>query len=306
MIRPLRKPRLKSNRLPKRMTVCVAALAAKTDAIICIADKALSYGGYIQWESDSEKILPLNPGGSVVMYSDEGNGSRVLERIFEKANELGSKPRDHIIKVCEEQYKAAFDDLIEASFLRPRLLTRKEYRAAITAPEVNHLIRSLADEIKEFKMGCDLLICGFDETPAPFILYATSPGIVTDMTQVGFHAIGGGWEQAISRILLAEHKREHPIEQTLYDCFDAKANAEIAVGVGYEWDAEILVAGRGTLVPKKVKQIIEQVWTCKSTSPFDDDVDDEDVPPKRWRHILKVFGETCLKPSTSQTQEPGP
>lgn len=296
------RPHPKSKRLEvKDMTVCVAALAAKTDAIVCIADKALSYGDYIQWDSDNEKILQLNPGRSVVMYSDEGNGPRVLDKIFEKASELSGKPRDHVIRVCEEQYKAAFDDLIEATFLRPRLITRQQYTAAITASQMNDMLRSLADEIKTFDIKCDLLICGFDGDEVPFILDIQSPGIARDMTQVGFQAIGSGWEKAISRLLFSEHKRNHPIERVLYDCFDAKANAEIAVGVGYEWDAEIILGGKlgSHIVPKEIKELIEKVWGRYQRSPFEkyDPKEYEKGPPKDWREKLEMFSNSIKQPS---------
>ena len=47
------------------MTVCVAALAADFNAVVCVADKALSYGEYIQWDSDSSKIVKINPSGTL-------------------------------------------------------------------------------------------------------------------------------------------------------------------------------------------------------------------------------------------------
>jgi hypothetical protein len=33
------------------MTVCLAAFAQNHQAIVCIADKGLSYGDHIQWDS---------------------------------------------------------------------------------------------------------------------------------------------------------------------------------------------------------------------------------------------------------------
>jgi len=45
------------------MTICAAALAAKSRAIVCVADKAISYGDVVSWESDVTKIVPLaHPG----------------------------------------------------------------------------------------------------------------------------------------------------------------------------------------------------------------------------------------------------
>jgi hypothetical protein len=287
------------------MTVCAAALAAGKTAIVCVADKAVSYGGLIQWDaSDSGKIIKLNPSGSVVMISDEGDGPRVLDALFEKAPDIGAKKRATIRGTCEEQYRVAVDNLVEAKYLRPRLLDRSKYVAAITAPEVNHLLRSLADEIKAFDMQCDLLVCGFDIDRVPFIFDIGSPGIARDMTMTGFQAIGAGWEKAVSRLLFAEHKSQHSIERVLYDCFDAKANAEMTPTVGYEWDAVVIRAGDMTEVPKDIKELIEDVWGKFNRSPFDKfDPKEHKRVPKDWPDRLREWSRSLIVPSEFQTLE---
>ena len=148
-------------------------------------------------------------------------------------------------------------------------MNKAAYLAAITAPQVNDLLRSVADEIKLFDMACDLLVCGFDEDTLPVILDVQSPGVVNDMTlTVGFQAIGSGWEKASARLLLSEHKRTHSIERVLYDCFEARVFAEMTPGVGYEWDATVIAGGQCTPVPERIKAIIEQVLDLQHSVPF--------------------------------------
>lgn len=285
-----------------RMTVCLAALAAQSKAVVCVADRALTYGDRIQWDADIGKMYTtVSPSGVLLMMSDEGNGPRVLGKLFEGVAKMRSKSRTNIITACEEQYRAAVDDLVEARFLRPRLLNKAAYLAAITAPQVNDLLRSVADEIKLFDMACDLLVCSFDEDNLPLILDVQSPGIVNDMTlTVGFQAIGSGWEKASARLLFSEHKRTHSIERALYDCFDAKVFAEMTPGVGYEWDAMVIAGERCTSVPDRIKKIIEQAWTSSNQSPFERDVDEDDIPPRNWKKQLRQFAAECVMPSGSQ------
>src|SRR6202021_4285077 len=98
------------------MTVCVAALAADFRAIVCLADKALSYGAYIQWDSDSSKIIKVNPSGTLLLFSgEEEPSSKVLAKFIVRAKDLWRKKRDDIVRVCEEQYRAAVSDLVEAN-----------------------------------------------------------------------------------------------------------------------------------------------------------------------------------------------
>lgn len=55
----------------------------------------------------------------------------------------------------------------------------------------------------------------------------------------------------------------------LYDCFDAKAHAEMAVEVGYEWDACLLFPGAIEFVEEEGKKLIDQVWSKYNRSPFE-------------------------------------
>ena len=282
------------------MTVCVAALAADSQAIVCVADKALTYGDRIQWDSDSSKILKINPSGTLALISgDEEPISRVLANLIIKANDFWGKSISTSVKSCEDEYSSAVADLVEAKFLRPRLLDSVSYLKAVTGKKINHMMRSLADEIKAFDMDCDILMCGFDANVAPFILHVTHPGIATNLTNTGFHAIGGGWEKAISRVLLSEHQRDHSIERTLYDAFDAKVNAELAVGVGYESDACVILPNGAHNVPKEIMEIIERLWGKANRSPFDKYSSKifEKGPPKNWKEKLAEFSNSIAKKS---------
>jgi hypothetical protein len=275
------------------MTVCVAALAAKGRGLVCVADKALSFGDYIQWDSDSSKIITLNPSGSLVMVSgDEESTSRVIAHLYAVKDQIGGMPLADTVLLCEEQYAKAVDELVFAKIIRPRQLTRDEYIEALTATGDNHIIRSIADDVAKFSLKCSFLVCGYDDRREPFILSLDSPGVATNMTGTGFHAIGSGSEIAISKLLFAEHKREHDIERTLYDVFDAKANAEMAVGVGYEWDATVVLGGvlGSQEVSKEIKELIEKVWGKVNRSPFDKfDPKEHLSAPRDWKKQLTEY-----------------
>lgn len=72
------------------MTVCISALASEGRAIVCMADRALSYGATIQWDSDSSKMFSLRNGGMVIMFSGgEEATSRILGKVIAREDELG-------------------------------------------------------------------------------------------------------------------------------------------------------------------------------------------------------------------------
>lgn len=292
MIRPFPKPRPISTRLPRRnrMTICSAALADKGKAIVCLADKGVSYGETIQWDSDASKILRLGLQNTHVMVAGgDPHITRVLAPLLAREEEIG-KNIQNTIKICEEEYKRALDELVQLNVLSPRLLTREEYIKGVSGDRLNDFFRAIASEIDEFKMNCALMLCGFDSEKKPFIISLENPGIGTNFAINGFHAIGTGWEKAISRFLYSEYKRTNPVERILYDLFDAKAFAEMNSSVGYEWDVKVLTANGIHEVPAPTRKLIEQVWAKYNRSPFEKrEPDDLRNPPRDWAKQLSHF-----------------
>lgn len=282
----------------KAVTICVAALAASYKAIVCVADKALSYQEQIQWDSDGSKMITINPSGTLLMFSgDELPISKMTAALYAKGKELWYKQRPSIVKICEDQYKGVLDELVEGTYLTPRLLKRTDYTAAITGTSINSYIKDLAEQIAAFNPQCDLLVCGFDSLGTPFILDIKTPGIASDMTMTGFQAVGIAWDKAVARLLFSEHKRTHSIERSLYDAFDAKAFAEMSQGVGYAWDAMVILENGFHEVPEDIKKLIEKVWAKENRSPFDNynPKEDEKGPPKDWKKRLSDFSLSLFK-----------
>jgi len=284
--------REKSKRLPKGkrfMTVCLAAFAQEPNAIVCIADKGISYGDHIQWDSDGTKMANMNSKGTTLLFAGaEEDTARVLSRLVVRGEELG----DDIAMtgaLCEREYVAAMEELIEAKFLRPHLLSREQYIAAITANPLNDHLHLIAKRIDNFQMDCSFLVCGFDASNNPFILDLEPPGIATNFFTTGFHAIGSGWDKAVARLLFSEHKRTNPLHRAVYDLFDAKANAEMAAGVGYDWDVKVLYSRRCIFdFTEGPKKLIERVWAKFNRSPFDKrQKDDLPQPPSDWKKAME-------------------
>jgi 20S proteasome alpha/beta subunit len=275
------------------MTICAAAFAAESKIIVSIADKALSYGDHIQWDSDSSKILKLSHGGLIMFAGNEDHASRVLAGLVARAEDINRKPRNHTIEICERAYKDSLDELTQAQCLTPRLLKKQEYLDSITGPKVNRYILSVAKEIDAFRMNCQFLICGFDSENKSFILDLDHPGTITDMSNAGFHAIGSGWDKAVARMLFNEHKREHDTVRVLYDSFDAKAHAEMAAGVGYEWDAVVSICSPVGFcdITQDIKDIVERAWSKFNRSPFEkhDRKKDLPLPPVNWKRQLNAL-----------------
>jgi 20S proteasome alpha/beta subunit len=278
------------------MTVCVAAISSDGECIVCVADKALSYGDYIQWDSDCTKISDLR-GQAVAMFSSdkESHITRLVRSLWEIGN--FQSHRYELIKSIEEKYRNAYEEMQIAEILTPQMLSKDTYLDAIASGTINEHLHDVARKMQKFELGCDALICGYDEAGEQYILHVGSPGVVTDYTGIGFHAIGSGAEKAVAQLLFAEHRRTYDTARTLYECFDAKAHAEMAVGVGYEWDACFVKSDGPHPVSKEAKSLIDSVWAKANWSPFktEPELDDMDLPPENWRQELIDHVTQCLQ-----------
>jgi len=207
-------------------------------------------------------MVRLNSDKCVVLFAGgERDISEVISRILADEGQLGKNKRQ-TKTTLERESKGAIDFIVDRLYLAPRQLTRTEYVNAISGGQINAYMKTVAEEIHNFQLDCSLLVCASEGTRM-FILGLDREGLVTDMTTTGFDAIGSGSEKAISRFLFSEHKREHDIDRVLYDAFDAKASAEMAVGVGYDWDAWVVLPGTLGVhaVPEEIKDILERAWS---------------------------------------------
>src|ERR1035441_10387725 len=108
------------------MTVCTAALSQGSEAIVCVADRALTYGASIKWDSDSSKIFELNQHGTLVLFAgSEDITSRVVGKLIAAGDQIGENVAE-TRKILEKEYQEAVDELIIAKYLTPRLMTKDD------------------------------------------------------------------------------------------------------------------------------------------------------------------------------------
>ena len=73
----------------------------------------------------------------------------------------------------------------------------------------------------------------------------------------------------------------------------------MAVGVGYDWDAAIILPGSMVMVPESIKTLIERVWSEYNRGPQETrESDDLDPPPRNWKKQLRDYA-ASVTPSAS-------
>lgn len=99
---------------------------------------------------------------------------------------------------------------------------------------------------------------------------------------------------------------DHPLARVLWESFDAKVQAEIMRGVGYSWDACILLQSdplKAHEVPDSLQKVMDKAISELISSPFDPEPTppDEKVPDD-WKEQITRFAETLI-PNTIAADE---
>lgn len=294
-----------------RMTVCIAAVAAKSKAIVLVADKSVSYmvGDQTRQRFDVafEKIRPMILHGWASLIAGPMDfGVRVV-RLADETYAVGKADAE---EASHDDYWAPYKDIpecmkiayqscrrveIDDRILQPPFLGRKWYEKKIgdgTPKRDDDYFLAIEKLITDFDNESSLLLCGF-EGSRPEIYTITNPGILGSESAAGFAATGIGQDTALSRLYALQTDPADSLEKVLYDAFDAKeACSQSLPDVGREeWDAFVIVGTSVSEVPAPIQRLIEQVYDAHRKSPFDTP---GKAAPAKWRGRLADWASATL------------
>lgn len=271
----------------RALTICISALADGGKAVVCVADKMMSFGDYTNWDSDVTKIVDVKGIDGFALIS---GGLGECSAIIDELNGIDNLDHDIpvMVRSVENVYKAKFLHFQEILVLQQRGLSKEKYESVMGQGRPSPIITEIAGRMEEFALDCDIMLCGINKFSRAYIVSVASPGTVLDRTLQGFNSIGIGAEIANPRLLWSGYERAHSVGRVLFDAFDAKANAEMAPGVGLAWDAMVIFDDGAYHVPKPIRQLIESAWDEHNRSPFENWNSDENLPrPKKgWQQRI--------------------
>jgi 20S proteasome alpha/beta subunit len=283
------------------MTVCLATFAEKSKAIVLVSDKAVTYGGTDQ-DSSGSGAMQYDTGvkkvkrvGDTLWYALLAGDPTFAVNVIDAAEQIIAYKPDlpnsaiGMMSCFKAAYKKRREELVSDRVLAPRLLT-KDLLVARTSdllPLDQEFLFAVSAEAKNLKTHTSLLVCGFDSNSEGHIFSVVNPGVVNNHDLVGFHAVGVGAKMAISRLLTLEAEKDDHLGLALFQAFDAKVNAEITQGVGYNWDAEILISGKKAVpLRSEMSTLVENIFSAHPYTPLSTK---QYEFPKRWQERLSTY-----------------
>ena len=168
------------------MTVCIGALAAKSKAIVLVADKAITYTSHssalLQWDVTGLcKIVQIGTSCWYVMLGGDPTFALQVIKTCETDCADNLEVTGCVWKMMDclaGAYASVRKQRIEESILRPRFLTVDDLirRDPNLPPLDPTLLQTVNTAVDQFCIDCDLLVCGFDNQKEPHVFLVREPG----------------------------------------------------------------------------------------------------------------------------------
>ena len=227
------------------MTICIAATAENKSAVVVASDRMLS-AGFLNLEFDhpGSKIEPL---GEACVGLSAGDALPAGD-LFLSAHSVSAQLQNPLIKQIADTIKDAYCKLrakrIEETVFRPRSITMDSfYKQGIIQQYPSELALGLDDRVQRMDFGVTLIVAGADQGGA-HIFGISDPGILDSYDRIGYHAIGSGLSHAILSLVASGQHWSKSINETVFNVFRAKRQAELAPGVGQSVELQVITPGK--------------------------------------------------------------
>lgn len=269
---------IKRPKRSKSVTVCIAARCFPTDTtdsfVVTVSDTKLTTGIY-SIEMATLKLRHLTKRWRCLIAGKFAQHRPLLERISDLLGGNTLPSCTELTKVCTDAFIAENKRLVEESLLRPHGLTMDEF-VKCRAELGETLYERLWGEIGRIKLGCDLIVCGFDPDRESHIFIVSNPteenpSFITDCDFPGFGAIGTGSYLADSTLYALGQNPTNSLAVTIYNTLRAKFLSESASDVGESTYMHVFDgAGNTVAVDPALEDNLRGLWASEESVIPDD------------------------------------
>ncbi|HEY4931387.1 MAG TPA: hypothetical protein VII23_07430 [Terriglobales bacterium] len=286
------------------MTVCIACHCQQENSIVVAADSMLSTGDMsaelgIKMYGIGQKWITLYAGNDVSVVDP------ILREVRRQLSKGGKERTEDVANSFITAIQAQLIMRAENEVLLPLGYTMQEFKSSGLTQLGTENFTRLLFQVEQQRLDVQFLVAGFDQKAAE-IFTVSPPGRVADFTNVGFWAIGSGQTNALGSLFNLEDPAKYAtLPRCVYRVFEAKFNAETAVGVGKGTHVAILRAdGTRFTVLAKGHDKVRSAWNktrARIPPPEGTDAIKEEID----KQIGELTAAMPPSPSASQTSTEG-
>lgn len=244
------------------MTVCLAALCDRRRTLVFGADTNIS-SSTVEAELKVHKVIRIHRDWYLLWAAED------IAPVFYIADDVKHEMAEHsgpltvdvVMEKVTRQYLWKRTGKAEKERLWPRGWTLERFikEGAKQLPE--SMFREWHDNLRETRLGVDLIVAGFDHSGVGHIFDIDDEMIARRHDVPGFRAIGTGGANAEANMFYREYHTALPLEHALFFVFESKVDAEGAPSVGRTTDLWVFRQGSQPVHFKKGSQIsLGRIW----------------------------------------------
>ena len=224
------------------MTICIAAMAADKSAVVAASDRMLSaHFLSLEFDHPDSKIEQLSNSCVGLSAGDALPAGELFASARIVATQLQNPQVQQIASSIKDTYAKLRAQSVEEKIFKPRGITIDEfYQQGLIRQFPPEVSMQLDDLVQNATFGVELIIAGVDGNGAD-IIGISDPGKADSYSRIGYHAIGSGMSHAILSLVSAGQHWTKGINETVFNVFRAKRQAESAPGVGRAIEMRIVV-----------------------------------------------------------------
>ena len=216
-------------------------MANNRSAVVAASDRMLSaHFLSLEFEHPDSKIEKLGKSCVGLSAGDALPTGELFLSAHSVAAQLQSPQIDHIADSIKNAYSILRSQRIEEQVFKPRGISIDAfYQQGLIRQFPPEVAMQLDDMVQRVEFGVELIIAGVDGSGA-HVVGISDPGKVSQYDRIGYHAIGSGMSHAILNLVGAGHHWTRSTNETVFNVFCAKRQAEVAPGVGQAIEMSIV------------------------------------------------------------------
>jgi 20S proteasome alpha/beta subunit len=215
------------------VTTCIAAITQRF-FIVTASDTRLSFGGSYSTDGVVKDEGIHREWGVMIAGNDISQAPLVVDeakRLLRKQTGEFRVVKDALKKAYQSARREVITDRLLSSFD----MTIDDFKKKVSRQLHPEVFADISIRMREFNLGCTLMVYGFDDDVQPHIFTVTHPGRIEVYDRPGFWAIGAGQASALSTLsVLRQNSARSTFAETVYNVLTAKYTSESASDVGPE------------------------------------------------------------------------
>jgi len=218
----------------------------------------VTHSGITEFEHDIPKLRQITERVAFLAAGDALRAASLADQLVASLP-TGAIGVEQIAQAAAQAFGMNRHQQIETEVFAPRGLTMQQFYQGLQLQWQAQMAFAVDQQVVGFNYNVELLLAGVDDKGA-HLHSIVNPGNRSDLTIIGFHAVGSGAIHAIQSLIGFGHTSNAQLRDTVFRVYASKRRAEVAPGVGKATDVAIISDAGFYWLDESTLTKLEQVY----------------------------------------------